>query len=183
MPDRKDALCAAAELILAIENTARASGAPDTVATVGVCDVFPGAVNSIPSRVGIALDIRDTDLARRDRAMQAIERASQEITAKRQVSIQSELLNADAPADCAPEVRAALAESCRQHGFAFLRWSAGRITIRFLFRGSRRLECFLFRAGTDTAIGPMNTRPLKTSREERWCWRRRWRSCPRDRVF
>jgi len=41
MPDRKDALCAAAELILAIENTARASGAPDTVATVGVCDVFP----------------------------------------------------------------------------------------------------------------------------------------------
>ncbi len=120
MPDRKDALCAAAELILAIENTARASGAPDTVATVGVCDVFPGAVNSIPSRVGIALDIRDTDLARRDRAMQAIERASQEITAKRQVSIQSELLNADAPADCAPEVRAALAESCRQHGFRFL---------------------------------------------------------------
>src|SRR5467141_1251287 len=120
MPDRKDALGAAAELILAIEHTARASGAPDTVATVGVCDVFPGAVNSIPSRVGIALDIRDTDLARRDRAMQAIERASQEITAKRQVSIQSELLNADAPADCAPEVRAALAESCRQHGFRFL---------------------------------------------------------------
>jgi ureidoglycolate amidohydrolase len=120
MADRKDALCAAAELILAIENAARATGAADTVATVGVCDVFPGAVNSIPSRAGITLDIRDTDLARRDRAMQAIERASQEIAAKRQVSIQSELLNADAPADCAPEVRAALADSCRRHGFPFL---------------------------------------------------------------
>jgi ureidoglycolate amidohydrolase len=120
MPDRKDALCAAAELILAIENAARSSGAADTVATVGVCDVFPGAVNSIPSRVEITLDIRDTDRARRDGAMRAIERASQSISTKRQVSIQSEVLNADAPADCAPEVRGALADSCREHGFPFL---------------------------------------------------------------
>ncbi len=120
MPDRKDALCAAAELILAIETSARSSGAVDTVATVGVCDVFPGAVNSIPSRVRVTLDIRDTDLARRDGVMQTIERASQTISAKRQVSIQSELLNADAPAECAPEVRGALADSCRKHGFPFL---------------------------------------------------------------
>src|SRR5467141_536775 len=120
MPDRRDALCAAAELILAVENAARSSGAADTVATVGVCDVFPGAVNSIPSRVGVTLDIRDTDLARRDGAMQTIERASRDIAAKRHVSIQSELLNADAPADCAPEVSAALAESCRKHGSRFL---------------------------------------------------------------
>src|SRR5437667_1343403 len=120
MPDRKDALCAAAELILATEKAAHASGALDTVATVGVCDVFPGAVNSIPSRVGITLDIRDTDSARRDRAMQTIERTSGEIAAKRQVSIQWELVNAAAPADCDPEVRAALADSCLQHGFTFL---------------------------------------------------------------
>jgi ureidoglycolate amidohydrolase len=120
MPDRKDALCAAAELILAVENAARTSGAVDTVATVGVCDVFPGAVNSIPSRVGMTLDIRDTDQARRDGAMQTIERASQNISAKRGVSIQSELLNADAPTDCAPEVRTALGDSCRGHGFPFL---------------------------------------------------------------
>ena len=120
MPDRRDALCAAAELILAVENAARTSGAVDTVATVGVCDVFPGAVNSIPSRVGMTLDIRDTDLGRRDSVMQTIERAGQNISAKRQVSIQSEVLNADAPADCAPEVRAVLSDSCRERGFPFL---------------------------------------------------------------
>ncbi len=120
MPDRKDALCAAAELILAIENAARSSGAVDSVATVGVCDVFPGAVNSIPSRVGITLDIRDTDLARRDGAMKSIERAVETISKKRGVVIQTELINADAPAECAPEVRTALAESCREHGFPFL---------------------------------------------------------------
>ena len=120
MADRKDALCAAAELILAIEKAARSSGAADTVATVGMCEVFPGAVNSIPSRVGMTLDIRDTDLARRDSAMRSIERASQSISAKRQVSIQWELVNADAPAHCAPEVREALADSCRRHGFQSL---------------------------------------------------------------
>ncbi len=120
MPHRRDALCAAAELILAVENAARTSGAVDTVATVGVCDVFPGAVNSIPSRVGMTLDIRDTDLGRRDSVMQTIERAAQNISAKRQVSIQSEVLNADAPVDCAPEVRAALSDSCRERGFPFL---------------------------------------------------------------
>jgi len=120
MADRRDALCAAAELILAVESAARSSGAPDTVATVGVCEVFPGAVNSIPSRVRMTLDIRDTDLARRDGVMQIIERASQNTAAKRHVSIHSELLNADAPADCDPEVRAALADSCRKHGFKFI---------------------------------------------------------------
>src|SRR6266446_2028865 len=41
MPDRRDALCAAAELVLSIEKAARTSGALDTVATVGICEVFP----------------------------------------------------------------------------------------------------------------------------------------------
>jgi ureidoglycolate amidohydrolase len=120
MPDRHDALCAAAELILAIENSARTSGAIDTVATVGICDVFPGAVNSIPSRVRLSVDIRDTDIQRRDRAMRAIEIACESISAQRQVSIQNELLNADAPADCAPEIIEALSQSCSRHGLKFL---------------------------------------------------------------
>ena len=120
MPDRKDALCAAAELILAIENAARSTGAIDTVATVGVCEVFPGAVNSIPSRAHLTVDLRDTDLERRDNVMQTINRTVQSLSTKRQVSICQELLNADAPADCAPEVRAALSDSCRDHGLQFL---------------------------------------------------------------
>ena len=120
MPDRRDALCAAAELILAIETAARTSGAIDTVATVGICDVFPGAVNSIPGRVRLSVDIRDTDLQRRDIVMRAIEAASHSISAKRQVSINSELLNADAPADCSPAIIEALSQSCRKHELNFL---------------------------------------------------------------
>jgi ureidoglycolate amidohydrolase len=115
MPDRRDALCAAAELILAVENSARASGALDTVATVGICEVFPGAVNSIPSRVHLTVDIRDTNLERRDAVMRAIATACQTIRAKRQVSFQEQLVNADAPAACAPAIVEALSESCLKH--------------------------------------------------------------------
>jgi len=120
MPDRKDALCAAAELILAIENAARTSGAADTVATVGICEVFPGAVNSIPSRVQLSADIRDTVLGRRDAVMYAIEAACQSIAAKRQVSIRKELLNADAPAHCAPAIIEALSQACLKHQLLYV---------------------------------------------------------------
>jgi N-carbamoyl-L-amino-acid hydrolase len=120
MPERRDALCAAAELILAIENAARSSGAIDTVATVGICDVFPGAVNSVPSRVRLSVDIRDTDLKRRDAVMQALEAACRAVSAKRQVSIRTELLNADAPGDCAAIAIDALSQACKKHGFSFL---------------------------------------------------------------
>jgi len=120
MPDRRDALCAAAELILAIENAARTSGAIDTVATVGICEVFPGAVNSIPVRVRLSVDVRDTDLQRRDIVMRTIETTCHSISAKRQVAILSELLNADAPADCDPAIVEALSQSCRKHELNFL---------------------------------------------------------------
>jgi ureidoglycolate amidohydrolase len=120
MDARKDALCAAAELILAVENAARTSGAVDTVATVGICDVFPGAVNSIPSRVNLTLDIRDTNLERRDVAMRAIESARETIATKRQVSIRDDLVNADAPAQCSPAIVEALSQSCSKHQLPFI---------------------------------------------------------------
>lgn len=124
MPDRRDALCAAAEVILAIEHAARTSGALDTVATVGICDVFPGAVNSIPAKVRLSVDIRDTELQRRDRVMRSLEEACRATVASRQVAIHSELLNADAPAVCGPAAVTALTKACEKHGFSFLRMTS-----------------------------------------------------------
>jgi ureidoglycolate amidohydrolase len=120
MPDRRDALCAAAELILTVENAARTSGAIDTVATVGICEVFPGAVNSIPSRVRLSIDIRDTDLERRDALLKATENAGRVLSAKRGVTIHTDVLNADAPAQCAPAVLETISQSCRKHQYKFL---------------------------------------------------------------
>jgi allantoate deiminase len=60
---RKDALAAAAQMIAAVERIGRAR--PDTVATVGVLQPRPGAVNVIPGRVDFALDARAPDDAAR----------------------------------------------------------------------------------------------------------------------
>ena len=120
MPDRRDALCAAAELVLAVEDAAKTSAAADTVATVGICEVFPCAVNSIPSRVRLSVDIRDTDAGRRDRAMQKIENAGRAISSHRKVAINTELLNSDAPANCSEVVVAAFARACEKHELKYL---------------------------------------------------------------
>jgi ureidoglycolate amidohydrolase len=111
MPGRKDALAAAAELILALESAAKSTGAIDTVGTVGICDVFPGAVNSVPSRVLITTDVRDIDGARRDRVLATLADAANEVSARRGVKIETELINADPPTTCDPTILSALEES------------------------------------------------------------------------
>jgi N-carbamoyl-L-amino-acid hydrolase len=116
MPDRKDALCAAAELILSVERNALATGAIDTVATVGTCAVHPGAVNSVPSRVILQLDIRDTDPTRREAVMQAIRRDCEELRQRRRVTLIEELVNADAPAQSSPHVVDLLEHICKEQG-------------------------------------------------------------------
>ena len=119
MPGRKDALAAAAELVLALEAAAKATGAIDTVGTVGVCEVFPGAVNSIPSRVQMTTDVRDIDRARRDGVMAALARAAEEVGTRRDVKIMTELINADPPTTCDAAILAALEESAKAAGKRF----------------------------------------------------------------
>jgi N-carbamoyl-L-amino-acid hydrolase len=121
MPGRRDALAAAAELILALETAAKSTGAMDTVATVGVCDVFPGAVNSIPSRVRLETDIRDIDGARRDAVLDALAAACVEVESRRGVSVTTELVNADPPAACDEGILAALEESAIAAGKSYRR--------------------------------------------------------------
>jgi len=116
MPDRHDALCAASELILALEAAARSTGVVDTVATVGVCEVFPGAVNSVPSLVRLETDIRDTDAARRDSVIEQLKRAASETAARRGVQISFETVNADPPAGCDVTVLKAVQESVSAAG-------------------------------------------------------------------
>ncbi|MBI2690240.1 MAG: M20 family metallo-hydrolase [Acidobacteria bacterium] len=111
MPQRHDAFLAAAEIALAAEAAAKATGAIDTVATAGVCEVFPGAVNSIPSRASLMLDIRDIDGMRRDSVLRSVDASIAGIAARRGVRIATELINADDPASCGPAAIEALREA------------------------------------------------------------------------
>jgi len=112
MPGRRDALCAASELILAIEGFARGSGSTDTVATVGTCEVHPGAINSVPSRVKLGVDLRDTDGDRRDGVLAQIKKAAEEIALRRNVSVETDMLNADPPAASSARVLDVISGAC-----------------------------------------------------------------------
>jgi N-carbamoyl-L-amino-acid hydrolase len=116
MPDRRDAFLAAAEIALSIERIARSSGSIDTVATTGVCELFPGAINSVPSRARLDVDVRDIDEGRRDRVLADIMRACDTIAARRCVGVRTEPINADPPAHCAPAIVDAIERACDARG-------------------------------------------------------------------
>ena len=121
MPGRKDALAGAAEIILALEASAKSSGAIDTVATVGICEVFPGAVNSIPSRVRMETDIRDTAGARRDRVLDALKATCAEVASRRGLTITATLVNADLPATCDATILAMMEAAAAEAGKSYKR--------------------------------------------------------------
>ena len=103
MPDRRDALCAAAELVLALEREAKAAG-NDLVATVGKLDVHPGAVNAVPSRAVFSVDIRDVRAEVREDVMDRLRLEIEAVKGRRGVDVREEFINADAPAACGPAV-------------------------------------------------------------------------------
>lgn len=119
MPERRDAFLAAAEIALAVEAAAKSTGAADTVGTTGICDLFPRAVNSIPSRSRMEIDVRDIDGPRRDAVLAKIRSAAEEIAARRRVAMRRELLNADPPAQCDAAVIGALEQACGTHGVSY----------------------------------------------------------------
>ena len=100
MPERHDALLAGAEIALAVERAAGAS--PDTVATTGVFRIEPGAVNSIPCRAWLEIDLRDVQAATRDAALKYVEESVRTICERRGVRWELLRLNVDAPAICHP---------------------------------------------------------------------------------
>ncbi|HEY9127942.1 MAG TPA: M20 family metallo-hydrolase [Acidobacteriaceae bacterium] len=118
MPTRHDALCAASELILALESAAKSTGAIDTVATAGICNVFPGAINSVPSRVHLEIDVRDIDADRRDSVFSLLKEKAEEVSARRGVQTCFELINADPPAACAPEIIDAIEAAAQNAGLS-----------------------------------------------------------------
>jgi ureidoglycolate amidohydrolase len=119
MPARRDAFLGASEIALAVERAAKSTGAIDTVGTTGICDIFPRAVNSIPSRARMDIDVRDIHGARRDAVLQKIMREAEELADRRRLGIRMEVLNADPPATCDAGVVEALEQACRRWGATY----------------------------------------------------------------
>lgn len=119
MPDRHDPVLAASEVMLAVDRIARGTGNVNSVATCGLVQVLPGAVNSIPRDVSLAIDVRDIDLARRDKMLADIRAVVRQAAESRGCGWSDEVLNADAPATCASAILQAIHESCDALGLRY----------------------------------------------------------------
>lgn len=99
MPKRNDAGLAAAELALAVERHVLESGSIDSVGTVGILDLHPGAINSIPSKSHIEIDTRDIDEERRNIIIEKIRQSANTIAINRGVRLSEfKIINQDPPA-------------------------------------------------------------------------------------
>jgi allantoate deiminase/N-carbamoyl-L-amino-acid hydrolase len=108
---RQDAATAAAELVLAVEK--RCSGTPGLVGTVGQLQVPGGAMNVIPGRCELSVDIRADRDDVRDAAYADIVAESERIAARRQVQIHWRKVLEIACSPCAAELQQRWAESIR----------------------------------------------------------------------
>jgi allantoate deiminase len=113
MRHRRDALAAAAEWLLFIEQTTQAF-APDIVATVGTLQCEPGAVNVIPGAVSLTLDIRSPQDEARDALLQRLLDQVGVIAARRGVGFSHEIFYTIAATPCDEALRARLSDAVRE---------------------------------------------------------------------
>jgi allantoate deiminase len=120
---RKDALAAAAEMVLAVERAGRET--PDLVATVGRIEALPGAVNVIPAGAKFTIDVRSPSDAVRDGAVAGLREKLSGIAGHRGVAVRLERTYDEAAATCAPWLVEQLEAAVTRCGIRPLRLPSG----------------------------------------------------------
>ncbi|MDX6750104.1 allantoate amidohydrolase (plasmid) [Geminicoccaceae bacterium 1502E] len=111
---RRDALAAAAEMVLAVEALARET--PDMVATVGRLEALPGAVNVIPGGARFTIDLRSPEDAVRRAALAQLDTSLREIAARRGAGVALELFHETPAVRCDAFLVDALSRACAASG-------------------------------------------------------------------
>jgi allantoate deiminase len=110
---RKDALCAAAELVLAVEKRGRKTSG--LVATAGKIEIAPNASNVIPSEVILTLDIRHHEDIVREVARNSLMQTLIEIGERRRVRTEFQIVQETSSSPCSPELSALLRTAAAKH--------------------------------------------------------------------
>jgi allantoate deiminase len=113
MRSRRDALCAAAEFVLAVEGCARRRAG--LVATVGQIQAEPNASNVIPGTVTVTLDVRHQSDPVRRRAIAQICNDAQRLCLARKMNLVVEVIQATATVPCSRRLTALLKRAAGKH--------------------------------------------------------------------
>jgi len=110
---RRDALCAAAEFILAVEWLARSRGG--LAATVGEIVVLPGVSNVIPAQATLSLDVRHAEDTLWQRALSALRTQAFKIAQRRNLLAKWQLVHEAASVACNRRLSAVLRRAVKLH--------------------------------------------------------------------
>ena len=94
MSMRQDALCAACEIVLAVEKIGQREAAlAESVATVGVIQNTPNALNVVPGAVELGIDLRGSKMDSLDRMEEDTLAIAREICARRNIALNASKLS------------------------------------------------------------------------------------------
>lgn len=114
MMRRKDALVAASEMILFVEDAAKLEAINKTVATVGICEVTPASMNVIPGEVTLYVDIRSTSMVSKQRVHQQIRKKAYVIEQYRGVTCEIDVLSKEIPIVIERHIQERLQSACEE---------------------------------------------------------------------
>lgn len=124
MPDRRNALLAAAKLIEAVqEEVTREPGRQ--VGTVGHLEVFPNVRNVVPGRVRHTIELRDLDPARIKAIAERIIARGKTIADETHTEIEIKAVARDAPALAKPDIQRQIEASASALGLKTLHLPSG----------------------------------------------------------
>ncbi len=128
MPDRRDALVAAAEFITDIDRAVReivASGNSFAVATVGSADIEPNATNVVPGRVELGLDVRDVNSEKIEELLYRAQQSLSRIERKHGVETNLTESHSTPPAAMSKRCRQAVTTASEKHSIETLDLPSG----------------------------------------------------------
>ena len=125
MGKRRDALVSAAQVVLAVQDEAAKRAERRIVGTVGVMKIHPGAMNVVPGRVEMWVDIRGIDAEDVATTARAVREAAARIADREGTRIQLETLSTDAPVPMDSDVIRTIEAACRRAGVAYRRMPSG----------------------------------------------------------
>ena len=124
---RYDALCTAAECVLAAEELVKADEDRQTVVTIGKMEVFPNWSNVIPEWVKFTVEVRDKEEAKINRFMDGIIEKIKEIAYARKVSFDIEEHSKSSPLYLTKRLKDDMTAMAENQGLAYKVMDSGAV--------------------------------------------------------
>ncbi|MCL6573072.1 MAG: Zn-dependent hydrolase [Bacillus sp. (in: Bacteria)] len=122
---RKDAFLGSAEIALELEKAAIREEVHGTVATVGVLDVQPGAMNVVPGEVEMKIDIRSSSIESRTRVINHLYETISSIELRRQFHIEAKEISMEDPVLLSSELVDSMKQICEDKQLAYKLMQSG----------------------------------------------------------